>query len=773
MHSMTPSSGVGDKIKGAVYDRLQHDSAHKHVTGKAIYIDDMREPAGTVQVHLVRSRVAHGRVTKCDLSAVAAAPGVVCVVTANDIVGTNDFSHGATNDDRVFSDRLVEYAGQVLFGIVAETIHDARQAAKLAIVEIEPLPIVLDVYDAARQEHFLGSPRTLVRGDSAAAIAAATHRLKGHVSNGGQEHFYLEGQISLAVPGEDGTVMIHCSTQDPTAVQNIVSRILGRRANAVVVETRRLGGGFGGKETMATHFAAIAAIVAIKTGRPAKCRLDRDDDMYITGKRHEFFVDFEVGFDGDGVVAGLEFDLYARCGNSFDQSVPVVNRAIFHADNCYYLENVRFTGYLCKTHTVTAVAFRGFGSPQGMFAIERVMDEIASHLGVDPLEVRKRNFYRTGRDTTPFNAAITDNMLDRLVPQIEASSDYAKRRAEIAAFNAGSRYLKKGLALTPIKYGVGFGVNFLNQGGALLHLYQDGSLHLNHGGIEMGQGLFLKVAQVVAQELQVDVDSIQISATSTEKVPNTMATAASSGTDLNAAAAQIAARKIRRRLTEFAAAHFKVPEEQVEFLPNRLRIGNQEMAFREMAELAYMHRVGLSATGHYKAPENDYDPATMSGRPHRYYVYGAAVAEVLVDTLTGENKVTRVDILHDVGKSLNPAIDFGQLEGGFIQGMGWMTTEELVWDAKGNLLTHAPSTYKIPACSDRPRDLRMAFVEWSENGDESVYRSKAIGEPPLCLAISVYAAMCDAVRQARPDGRLPKLNAPATAEAILTAIEAA
>lgn len=759
-----------ETIKGAVYDRLQHDSAHKHVTGKALYIDDMREPGGTVQIHLVRSPVAHGKITMCDTSLAAKAPGVLCIVGAGDIAGANDFSQERTSDDRVFSDKIVEYAGQVLFGIVAENIHDARQAAKLVKIEIEPLPIVLDVDDAVKREHFLAPPRTLARGDSAGAIAKARHRLKGRVSNGGQEHFYLEGQISLAIPGEDGSVLILCSTQDPTAVQHIVARILGEPAASVSVETRRLGGGFGGKETMATHFAAIAAVVAVKTGRPAKCRLDRDDDMYITGKRHEFFVDYDVGFDDSGLIEGIELDLYARCGNSLDQSIPVVNRAIFHADNCYYLENVRFTGYLCKTHTVTAVAFRGFGSPQGMFAIEQVVDEIAAYLGVDPLEVRKRNFYDKRRNTTPFNAVVKDNILDRLIPQIEISSDYQKRRADIDTFNATSKFLKKGIALTPIKYGIGFGLNFLNQGGALLHLYQDGSLHLNHGGIEMGQGLFIKVAQVVAEELQVDVDRIRISATSTEKVPNTMATAASSGTDLNAAAAQIAARKIKQRLVDFASEHFKVPADQIHFLPNRLQIGNQEMPFSEVVELAYLNRVPLSATGHYKAPLGDYNSAKLTGQPHRYYVYGAAVSEVLIDVLTGENRVTRVDILHDVGKSLNPAIDFGQLEGGFIQGMGWMTTEELVWDKKGNLLTHAPSTYKIPACSDRPRDLRMEFVEWSQNEAESVYKSKAIGEPPLCLAISVFSAIRDAVRRARPDGASLTLNAPATAEAILTAL---
>ncbi|MBN8629305.1 MAG: xanthine dehydrogenase molybdopterin binding subunit [Rhodobacterales bacterium] len=759
-------------ISGGIRSRLEHESSEKHVTGSAVYLDDMPEPAGVLHLYPCLSRHAYARIARLDLSRVVAAPGVRAVLTAADVPGTNDFSHGAVGDDRIFSDRLVEYAGQVIFVVAADTRAAARDAVALAEIDYEELPAILDV-DAARaagSRHL--EPRQMKRGDSAAAISAAPLQLSGRVSNGGQEHFYLETQIALALPREDGDVHIHSSTQDPSAVQSIVARILGKPANCVTVEVRRLGGGFGGKETVATQFAAIAALVAHKTGRPAKIRLDRDDDMKVTGKRHEIHADYRVGFDDSGRVLGIEFDIHGACGNSLDQSVPVINRAAFHADNCYYFADFTATCHYWKTHIVSAVAFRGFGTPQGMLMVERVMDRIARFLGLDPLAVRMANLYGSdSRNTTPFGAFVGNNLLGRIVPDLVASSEYHARRREIAAFNTGSPILKKGLALMPIKYGVGFGVNFLNQGGALLHLYADGSLHINHGGVEMGQGLHTKVAQVVAEELQVDVDRIRVSATTTEKVPNTMATAASSGTDINAAAARHAAQKVRRRLTEFLCGEYSVPVEQVVFLPNHVRVGNQEMTFDELAERAYMARVSLSATGHYKSPKNDYDPVALTGRPHRYYVYGAAVAEVVIDALTGENAVTRVDILHDVGESLNPALDFGQLEGGFIQGMGWMTTEELVWDNAGHLRTHAPSTYKIPACADRPKDMRMAFVEGTGELADSVFHSKAIGEPPLCLALVVLAAMSDAVASALGPGDFVGLNAPATAENILMTLK--
>jgi len=772
VNGASPLQSQTAAISGGIRTRLAHESGEKHVTGSAAYIDDMPEPRGLLHLYPYLGTRPHARITRLDLSRVEAASGVHCVVTMDDVPGTNDFSHGGLGDDRVLSGDLVEYSGQILFAVAAETRAQARDALALVEIEYEDLPTILSVDAAKAANSFHTSPRTLARGDSARFIESASHRLSGRISNGGQEHFYLEGHISVAVPKEDGEVHLYCATQDPSAVQGIIARILAQPSNTVTVEVRRLGGGFGGKETTPTHIAAIAAVAAKKTGKPVKLRLDRDDDMLATGKRHSFFTDFSVGFDNSGRVEGIELEIHGKCGSSMDQSEPVVNRAVFHSDNCYYLENFKATCHYWKTHTVSSNAFRGFGSPQGMLIIERIMDRIARHLGKDPLDVRKVNFYeRNGRNTTPFGADVNDNLLDRLIPEIVESSDYYARRKEIEAFNENSPCLKKGLGLTPIKYGVGFGLNFLNQGGALLHVYADGSLHINHGGIEMGQGLHTKVGQVVAEELQVDVERIRVSATSTEKVPNTIATAASSGTDINAAAALNAAGKIKTRLTDFLCEKYAVPRKQVVFLPNRVRVGNQEISFDQLAGQAFMNRVSLSATGHYKSPENEYDPVAMTGQPHRYYVYGAAVAEVLVDTLTGESKVTRVDILHDVGKSLNPALDYGQLEGGFIQGMGWMTTEELVWDGDGHLKTHAPSTYKIPTFSDRPDDFRMAFVDWSTNIDDSVFRSKAIGEPPLCLAICVLSAMSDAVANTVQRNDFKGLNCPATAENVLMTLQ--
>lgn len=769
----TPKTAKMDSIKGGIRTRLAHESAQKHVSGAAVYTDDIREPADLLHLYPYTSPHAHARILSMDLSAVETAPGVVAVIGAADVPGTNDYSVTALADDRVFSDQLVEYAGQVMFVIAAESRAQARDALALAKIEYEVLPAILTIEEARAADARHDAPNTVKRGDAKAAIAGSKHQLSGVVSNGGQEHFYLEGQISIAHPREDGDILLQVSSQDPTAVQDVVSRVLGRPSNTVSVEVRRLGGGFGGKETVPTFIAAITAVATHKTGRPTKLRLDRDDDMIITGKRHAFYNDFSVGFDDDGRIKGIEIDFNGQCGNSLDQSMYVVNRAVTHADNCYFYENLRLTAHYWKTNTVSAVAFRGFGSPQGMIAAELIIERIARYLDKDPLDVRKVNFYDTskGRNTTQLGNEIQDNILDRLIPEIEASSDHATRRAEIDAFNASSRYLKKGLSLTPIKYGIGFGSNFLNQGGALLHVYADGSVHLNHGGIEMGQGLHTKVAQVVAETLQIDVDRIRVSATTTEKVPNTIATAASSGTDVNAAAARDAAQKIVTRLTDFLADKHALPKDQIVFLPNRVRVGNEEISFNELAEQAFFGRVSLSATGFYKSPENNFIGSPLQGNPFRYFVYGAAVAEVLVDTLTGENKVLRVDILHDVGKSLNEAVDYGQLEGGFVQGMGWLTTEELVWDEKGVLRTHAPSTYKIPTASDRPDDLRMKFIDWGTNVDDSVFRSKAIGEPPLCLAMAVLNALSDAVSYVADPATFGALNAPATAENILMTIE--
>jgi len=767
-----PLRHLPNAIKGGVRESIPHDSAHKHVTGAAVYVDDIPEPPGLLHLYAGQSTRAHARILKLDVSRVRTAPGVVLVLTAEDIPGSNDVSPIGKGDDPVFATTEVQFVGQVLFAIAAERIEDAIAAAKLAVIEYAELEPILTIEEAlAKQSNVLDSYH-MRRGDPPAALRAAPNRLSGRIAIGGQDHFYLEGQVSMAIPQEDGDVLVHCSTQHPSEVQHLVAHALHRPSNAVTVEVRRMGGGFGGKETQAAQWAIIAALTAVKTGRPAKFRLDRDDDMIMTGKRHHFIIDYDVGFDDNGRITGVDFMQAAGCGFSADLSGAIADRAMFHADNGYYLDNVAIASHRCKTHTVSNTAFRGFGGPQGMMGIEQVMDAIARHLGKDPLEIRKANLYGEGeRNVTPYHMTVEDNILPELIADLEQSADYWQRREQIRAFNAASPYLKKGLSLTPVKFGISFTTTHLNQAGALLHVYTDGSAHLNHGGTEMGQGLFTKVAQVVAEELQIDLDRVKITATSTGKVPNTSATAASSGSDINGMAALDAARKIRRRLATFAAEHYGVPPTEVEFRPNRLRVGGQEIPFADLVKQAWMARVSLSATGFYATPKIAYDRAKAAGRPFFYFAYGASVSEVLVDTLTGEYKVARVDILHDVGSSLNPAIDLGQIEGGFIQGMGWLTSEELWWDDKGRLRTHAPSTYKIPACSDRPADLRMRLVDGKPNREETIYRSKAVGEPPLMLAISVFRAISDAVASLGDYRHLPALDAPATPERVLAAVD--
>ena len=761
-----------DQISGRVGEARPHDSAVKHVTGKALYVDDLPEPARTLQLYAFPAERAHARVTKLDLAHVRATPGVACVITAADIPGINDISPIHAHDDPLLCAGEVMFWGQPLFCVAAETLAQARAAAALAEIGYEDLPAILTIEDALAAKSFVLDDQRLRKGDAAASIAAAPHRLAGRFRHGGQDHFYLEGQVSLAIPTEDGDVHIHCSTQHPTEVQMNVAQVLGRPANAVTVEVRRMGGGFGGKESQATQWAALAALVAVKTGRPAKFRLDRDDDMIMTGKRHDFIIDWQVGFDDGGVIRGIDFVQAARAGFSADLSGAIADRAMFHADNAYYLDHASILSHRCRTHTVSNTAFRGFGGPQGMLGIEEVIDAIARHLGMDPLDVRKVNFYGRGtRNVTPYHMVVEDSIISELVAELEESSDYRARRQEIAKQNAASPYVKRGMALTPVKFGISFTTSFLNQAGALIHIYNDGSIHLNHGGTEMGQGLFQKVAQVVAEAFQVDLGRIKISATHTGKVPNTSATAASSGSDMNGKAAQAAALTLKDRLIEFAARHFQVARSDVAFLPNRIRAGEHDISFDALVKLAYLDRVQLSATGFYKTPKIHYDRNTSTGRPFYYFAYGAAVSEVAVDTLTGEYRVTRVDILHDVGRSLNPAVDLGQIEGGFIQGMGWLTTEELWWDDQGRLRTHAPSTYKIPTMSDRPPDFRVKLQDFAENIEDSIHRSKAVGEPPLMLAISVFRAISDAIASIADHRHLPALAAPATPERVLTSID--
>ncbi|MCK5425403.1 MAG: xanthine dehydrogenase molybdopterin binding subunit [Emcibacter sp.] len=747
-----------------------HDSGHKHVSGEAIYIDDLPEPKGLLHLYMAQSPVAHANITAMNLDPVRAFPGVVAVLSAADVPGVNDVSP-SVGDDPLFADGKVEYMGQSLFVVAAESLKIARKAAKLAEISYEELDNIVSIGQARKIDFDIDDAQIMQRGDSAAALEKADHRERGHFAVGGQDHFYLEGHICLVTPMEDGDVHIFSSTQHPSEVQNLVAHVLGVPSNAVTVELRRMGGGFGGKETQPALFASAAALVAVKTGRAAKLCLDRDDDMIMTGKRHDFEIDYDVGFDDTGRITAIEFMLGSRCGYSMDLSLPVNDRAMFHADNSYYLENVTIRSRRFKTHTVSNTAFRGFGGPQGVIAIERVMDAIALRLGLDALAVRKVNLYgKTERNITPYHQTVTDNVAPEIIAELEQKSQYQKRRQEIRAFNKTSPYLKKGIALTPVKFGISFTLTHLNQAGALIHIYADGSVHLNHGGTEMGQGLFTKVAQVVAQEFQIDLERVKISSTRTDKVPNTSATAASSGSDLNGMAALNAAKILKNRLIEFAAEQHACKPENISFRDNMVYVGNEEITFADLANQAYMNRVSLSANGFYKTPKIYYDRKTHKGRPFYYYAYGAAVSEVLIDTLTGENQVTRVDILHDTGRSLNPAVDIGQIEGGFIQGMGWLTTEELVYSDKGQLMTHAPSTYKIPTCSDRPEIFNVELWDSGRNVEPTIHRSKAVGEPPLMLGISVFSAICDAVASIGDYEINPQINTPTTPEEILRSV---
>jgi xanthine dehydrogenase large subunit len=766
-----PSVSERRGIRGGVGQAEPHESAHLHVTGEALYTDDIPLPQGALHAAIGISERTHARVCKLDLSAVQAAPGVVTVLTAADIPGENN--HGpVVHDDPIFAETTVEYAGQSLFAVIATSAEAARNATKLARIEYEDVEAIPDVRTALERQSFVLPTRTLTRGQPAARISAAAHRLSGSLAVGGQEHFYLEGQIGAAIPGEDHTLLVYSSTQHTSEVQRLVAHCLGLSAKDIVVQCRRMGGGFGGKETQPALVACIAALGAWKTGRPVKLRLDRDADILITGKRHPFDLSYEVGFDDDGRIQGIRLIMASNCGRSADLSEAVNVRAMFHGDNCYYLSDVEIVSHRCKTNQPSHTAFRGFGGPQGMMLIECVIDDIARSLGKDPLEVRRVNFYgQASRNVTPYGMTVEDNIIEQVVDELVKRAGYRERRAEIAAFNASSAVLKRGIALTPVKFGIAFTATHLNQAGALLHVYTDGSILLNHGGTEMGQGLHTKVAQVVAQELQVDMARIRCTATDTSKVPNTSATAASSSSDLNGKAAQAAAQAIKKRLIEFAADSFGVPPGDVTFADGKVAIGSKlTLGFDELIAQAYRARVPLSATGFYATPKIGYDVKTLTGRPFFYFCYGAAVSEVVIDSLTGESKLLRVDILHDVGEPLNPAIDLGQVEGGFVQGVGWLTSEELWWDDRGRLATHAPSTYKIPTAHDWPRVFNVDLIPWSRNREDSIYRSKAVGEPPLMLAMSVFYAIRDAIAAAAGGG-LPQLDAPATPERILRAIE--
>ena len=757
---------------GGVGRSKKHESADKHVSGEALYIDDRPSRRGQLHAAVGQSTIAHGMIKSVDLTAVKAAEGVVAVITVDDVPGHTDIGPVFPGDP-VLALGKVEYVGQPIFAVAATSYDLARRAVKLAKIEYEELDAVLTVKDALAKQNFVRPPFTMQRGDSAAAIAQAEHQLSGEISVGGQEHFYLEGQISTAEPTEDGGMTVFSSSQHPSEVQKLVAEVLDIPLNKVIVDTRRMGGGFGGKETQAAPWACIAALLSNETKQPVKFKLSRTDDMAMTGKRHPFENNYQVGFDSNGQIKGINIEVNGNCGYSPDLSDAIVDRAMFHSDNAYFLDQATVTGNRCKLNTVSHTAYRGFGGPQGMMTIEMVMDDIARHLGKDPLEIRKINLYgKDERNVTHYHQTVEHNKMAELISSLEASADYQARRASISAFNNENTILKKGIALTPVKFGISFTVQHLNQAGALVHVYTDGTIHLNHGGTEMGQGLYTKVAQIVAEEFQVDVDTVGVSATRTDKVPNTSPTAASSGTDLNGKAAQAAAQTIKVRLIDFACEKYNVTDDAVRFNNNQVMVGTETFTFAEFVQQAYMGRVSLSSTGFYKTPKIHFDRASGKGRPFFYYSTGAAVSEVLIDTLTGEYKLLRADILHDVGHSLNPAIDIGQIEGAFIQGMGWLTTEELVWNEQGRLLSNNPATYKIPAISDTPSDFRVELVPDDPNREQTIYNSKAVGEPPFMLGISVWSALKDAIASVAEYKFSPALDTPATPERVLWAVEA-
>jgi len=761
MNKMLDRSQLAMTARPQVGINRAHESAHLHVSGEATYTDDIAELQGTLHAALGLSPIAHGRLLSIDIEGLRALPGVVAVLTAADIPGSNHCGP-LIADETILAEGEVHYLGQPVFAVISQDRELARRAAARAkdFLRLELLPALLTGTEAHAAKSYVVPPMHLQRGDAQAALANAPHRLQGSFTVGGQEQFYLEGQISYALPLEDAGIKVFCSTQHPSEMQHLVAHALNLHSNQVQVECRRMGGGFGGKESQSAAFACVAAVAARQLRRPVKLRLDRDDDFLITGRRHGFDYAFEVGFDDQGRLLAAEVEMVSNAGWSADLSAPVMTRALCHFDNAYWLPDVSVRGFCARTNTQSNTAFRGFGGPQGALAVEMILDSIARQLGLDPLAVRRANFYEPdaglGRNTTPYGQVVQDNILQPLVDQLADSSGYSARREEIAAFNATSAVLKKGLALTPLKFGISFNVVHLNQAGALVHVYTDGSVLVNHGGTEMGQGLNTKVAQVVAHELGVDLARVRCTATDTHKVANTSATAASTGSDLNGKAAQDAASKIRRRLDAFAAT-----------LPDGAALG-----FDELVAKAYLARVQLWSDGFYATPGLSWDRARLQGNPFYYFAYGAAVSEVVVDTLTGEWKPLRVDVLHDAGRSLNPAIDIGQVEGGFIQGMGWLTMEELVWHPKtGLLLTHAPSTYKIPTANDCPPIFNVALFD-APNVQDSIHRSKAVGEPPLLLPFSVLLAIRDAISAVGGHRADPPLRAPATSEAILDAIDA-
>ena len=754
---------------GGVGHSIAHESAHKHVRGAAEYVDDLPLLPGTLFVATGQSTKPHARIRAIDLSAVKSAPGVVDVIVQNDIPGKVDVAPVYAGDPLLAGD-LVEFIGQPIFAVAATSFVAAQRAALLAKIDYEDLPAQLTVEDSLAAQSFVLPQHQLLQGDPDSHIESAPHQLSGEIYVRGQEHFYLEGQISEARLTEDGGIHVISSSQHPTEIQKLVAEVLAIPFHKVVAEVRRMGGGFGGKESQAAPLACIAALFAKRNRVPVRYRMPRRDDMIQTGKRHDFLNRWTAGFDHDGKLLGVDMMLAGKCGFSPDLSEGIVDRAMFHADNAYFLNNARILGLRCKTHTVSNTAFRGFGGPKGMMAIETLMEDIARKLGKDPLDIRKLNLYQPGADETPYGQKIEQHVLPELIERLEQSSDYRARRIAISEFNKTHRQLKKGLALTPVKFGISFTAKHLNQAGALLNIYTDGSMLISHGGTEMGQGLYTKIQQIVASAFGINVARVMVTSTRTDKVPNTSPTAASSGTDLNGMAAKDACDRIKADLIAFACEHFNLTAKQIQFANDQVVLGDQQLDFPAFIKLAYLNRVSLSATGHYRTPKIHYDRATAKGQPFLYFANGASVAEVTIDCLTGEYKVDRIDVLHDVGKSLNPAIDIGQIEGGFIQGMGWLTTEELLWDDKGRIISNSPANYKIPTAFDVPEQFNVELFD-EPNLENTIHLSKAVGEPPLMLAISVWAALRDACSSTTNYQFSPRLDTPATPERVFWALQ--
>ena len=743
---------------------IAHDSAHMHVQGSAAYIDDMNVPEGTLHVAFALSNVAHGKITSIDIKIAEKAQGVHSVLLAKDIKHLN--IGPLIHDEPILAKDEVVFYGQAIAAVLADSHENARKAAALIEFQITELDSIVTVEQAMAKKSFLDEPLVVNTGDADKAITKAKNKLNGRITIGGQEHYYLEGQVALAIPTEDNEMIIHSSTQNPSEVQHLVAHVLGTSHNAIEVVTRRMGGGFGGKETDSSQLACVCALFTQLCGLPVKARLSRRDDILMTGKRHDFVADYDVGYSDDGKIQGIKIDLAARCGYSLDLSKAIVSRALFHADNAYYIPNATFRGFLCKTNTASNTAFRGFGGPQGMLAIENIIEEIASNLGVDALTIRKINFYQKNtNNVTPYDQVVEDNIINELTSELVEDSNYLTRREKVSKFNKQNKYLKKGLALSPVKFGISFTTPLLNQAGALVNVYKDGSIYINHGGTEMGQGLFIKVAQVVANEFGVEIERVKVSATSTAKVPNTSPTAASSGSDLNGMAAREACLRIKQNMSEFALEHFDLSIGELKFQDSCVLLGKKKITFDDFVSLSYLNRVELFSNGFYKTPKIYFDAIKQKGRPFYYYSYGSCVSEVLVDCLTGEYKLLAVDILHDVGASLNPAIDMGQIVGGYIQGMGWLCSEELKWNDSGVLLTTGASTYKIPAIGDTPEHFKVKIKPNISNHENTIHKSKAVGEPPLMLAISTWLAIKNAIYNADNSNKTG-LNAPASFEQV-------